>query len=141
MVLLVPACTPVTPTRSLGPFSIVGWSITRDSRLTACLSPSLSHNSMSLIIKHEIVASGSACACFTAFSIHTKTQCSQSQKLLLILKKLRLPQPCCFTKTSATEVQNKEQTAQDARNDLHMNYATDMNVTSFPQCHSQSAIN
>lgn len=71
-----------TPTCSVHPFSTAGWSITGDSRLTACLSPSLSHNPISLIIKYEIVASGSACACFTAFSIHTKTQHPQSQNLL-----------------------------------------------------------
>lgn len=68
---------------SVRPFSIVGWSIKRDSRLIACLTPSLSHNPMSLIIKYEIVASGSAYACFTAFSLHTKTQHVQSQNLLL----------------------------------------------------------
>lgn len=102
LVLLAPAYTPVTPTCSVPPFSIVGWSITRDSTdlQSAHLYP---YPTIPLVsLKSMEMWHRSASSCFTAFSIHkpyTKTEILQSQNLLLTLRKLWLHQPCCFSKT------------------------------------------
>lgn len=100
LVLLVPAYTPVTPTCCPSILHCRVEHHKRHHRLTACPSPSLSHNPMSLIKKYETVASGQ----HVSVSQHSpyikqKTELPQSQNLLLTLKKLWLHQPCCFSKT------------------------------------------
>lgn len=88
--------------RGVPPFSIAGWSITRD---TTDLQSAHPHSYPTipwvLLKKYETVASGQhgSVSQHSPYIKHTKTELFQSQNLLLTFKKLWLHQPWCLSKT------------------------------------------
>lgn len=105
MVLLALAYTPVTPTCSTPPFSIVGWSITREHNLRTCLSPSLPHNSVASYFKNKHTSTLTNvyekvwnCGSRVSTCMFHSLEVHQSQNLLLTQKR-QLSQPCGLSTT------------------------------------------